>query len=180
MEGWEFCYEDEFALDLERAPGVILPNMSSGSYTIKEAAKRSGVSVDTLRYYEKIGLMPRVQRASNGHRRYTGLDLGRLHLLNLLRNTGMSIQEMLKFVKLEHQGTKALPLQVEILKKHRASLLLHVQELETSLTALDEKITYYSGLAEQIPKPLPAGPLTRRKMPGPRHRPRARTRNSAG
>ena len=150
--------------------------MNSVSYTIKEAAMRSGVSVDTLRYYERIGLLPRVGRAPNGHRRYTGFDLGWIHLLNLLRNTGMSIQEMLKFVRLEQQGSNALPLQVEILKSHRASLLQHVQELQTSLEALDEKISYYSGLAQQTPKPLPASPLQRRKSPGPR----ARTRHSAG
>lgn len=151
--------------------------MSSGFYTIKEAARRSGVTVDTLRYYERIGLMPRVGRAPNGHRRYTGLDLGRIHLLNLLRNTGMSIQQMLKFVRLEQRGTEALPSQVEILKNHRDSLLLHVQDLEISLKSLDEKIAYYSGLAEQIPKPLPPSPLPRRKSPGPGQR--ARTRNSA-
>jgi DNA-binding transcriptional MerR regulator len=150
--------------------------MSSGPYTIKEAAARSGVSVDTLRYYEKIGLLPRVERAPNGHRRYTAFDLSWIHLLNLLRNTGMSIQQMLKFVRLEQQGASALPRQVEILKDHRASLLRHVQELETSLRALDEKIAYYSGQAEQVPKPLPAAPLPRRKSPGPGHR--TRTRNS--
>src|SRR5687767_9954418 len=131
-DAWStFYFQDRFSLDLERAPGVILPGMSSGSYTIKEAAERSGVSVDTLRYYERIGLLPRVGRAPNGHRRYTGLDLGWIHLLNLLRNTGMSIQEMLKFVRLEQQGSTALPLQVAILKSHRASLLQHVQELQT-------------------------------------------------
>ena len=129
--------------------------MNPVSYTIKQAAMRSGVSIDTLRYYERIGLMPAVERAPNGHRRYTGIDLGWIHLLNLLHNTGMSIQQMLKFVKLEQQGAKALPLQVEILKDHRAALLLHIQELKTSLRALDEKITYYSGLAKQVPKPLP-------------------------
>ena len=150
--------------------------MNSVSYTIKEAAMRSGVSVDTLRYYERVGLLPRVGRAPNGHRRYTGFDLGWIHLLNLLRNTGMSIQEMLKFVRLEQQGSNALPLQVEILKSHRARLLLHVQELETSLEALDEKINYYSGLVQQTPKPLPASPARRRKSPGLNHRPR--TRNS--
>ena len=118
--------------------------------------------------------MPAVERAPNGHRRYTGIDLGWIYLLNLLRNTGMSIQKMLKFVKLEQQGAKALPLQVEILKDHRAALLLHIQELETSLGALDEKITYYSGLAEQIPKPLPVNPPPRRKLPTATRRSRAR------
>ena len=168
-----------FPLDLERAPGVILPIMNSRLYTIKQAAMRSGVSVDTLRYYERIGLMPAVERASNGHRRYTGVDLGWIHLLNLLRNTGMSIQQMLKFVKLEQQGAKALPLQIEILKNHRAALLSHIQELKTSLEALDEKITYYSRLAKQIPKPLPAAPFPRRKSPGPNHHLRARGRVSS-
>jgi len=147
--------------------------MNPASYTIKQAAMRSGVSIDTLRYYERIGLMPAVERAPNGHRRYTGLDLGWIHLLNLLRNTGMSIQQMLKFVKLEQQGAKALPVQIEILNNHRATLLMHIQELETSLGALDEKITYYSGLAEQTPKPLPVNPPPRRKSPGANRRARA-------
>src|SRR5262245_12763643 len=135
--------------------------MNPASYTIKQAAIRSGVSIDTLRYYERIGLMPAVERAPNGHRRYTGLDLGWIHLLTLLRNTGMSIQQMLKFVELEQQGAKALPVQVEILKNHRANLLQHIQELEISLETLDGKITYYQGLAKQMPKPLPDTPTPR-------------------
>ena len=162
------------ALDLERAPDVILFDMDPTLYTIKEASRRSGVSIDTLRYYERIGLMPHVQRAANGHRRYTGMDLGWLHLLNLLRNTGMSIQQMLRFVVLEQKGTTALPEQVEMLKKHRAVLFQHIREMETSIGVLDEKITYYSGLAKQVPKTLPADPPPRRKSPSVNRRPRAR------
>jgi DNA-binding transcriptional MerR regulator len=150
--------------------------MNPRFYTIKQASERSGVSIDTLRYYERIGLMPAVERARNGHRRYTGLDLGWLHLLNLLRNTGMSIQQMQTFVKLEQQGAKALPSQLEILKNHRATLLLHIKDLETSVGLLDEKIAYYAGLVEQIPKPLPLKPVPRRKLPAPRQRSRARPR----
>ena len=149
--------------------------MNPKSYSIKEASQRSGTSIDTLRYYERIGLLPAVSRAPNGHRRYTSLDLGWIHLLNLLHNTGMSIQQMLEFVKLEQQGARTLPLQIEILKDHRASLRRHIQELETSLGTLDEKIAYYTGLAEQVPKVVPDPPPLRRKLPRSRPRPRRRT-----
>ena len=152
--------------------------MSSKLYTIKEASRRSGVSIDTLRYYERIGLLPSVQRAANGHRRYTGMDLGWLHLLNLLRDTGMSIQQMLRFVSLEQEGETALPEQVEMLEKHRAVLFQHIQEMETSIGLLDEKIKYYSGLAKQVPKILPAEPPPRRKSPSVNRRPRVRARVS--
>lgn len=148
--------------------------MNTKLYTIKEASSRSGISIDTLRYYERIGLMPSVQRMSNGHRRYTGMDLGWLHLLNLLRNTGMSIQQMLHFVKLEQKGATALPEQVEILKKHRTVLFQHIQEMETSIAVLDEKIKYYSGLAKQVPKSLPVDSPPRGKSPSVNRRPKAR------
>ena len=162
------------ALDLERAPDVILFHMNSKLYTIKEASRRSGVSIDTLRYYERIGLMPSVQRAENGHRRFTDMDLGWLHLLNLLRNTVMSIRQMLHFVNLEQEGSTALPKQVEMLEKHRTVLFQHIQEMETSIGVLDEKIKYYSALAKQVPKALPADLPPRRKSPSVNRTPRVR------
>ena len=110
----------------------------------------------TLRYYERIGLLPPVPRGANGHRRYTGRDLGWIHLLTLLRNTGMPVQQMLAFVRLEQQGAPALPVQCALLEDHHRALRERIEALQKHLAALEGKLAYYRGLTEQVPKPHPA------------------------
>ena len=89
-------------LDLECTPGVTLSGMS---LTIAEAAERSGLSPDTLRYYERDGLMlRRVDRSATGHRRYTESDLRWIDLLNCLRGTGMPIREVRRYAELVRAG----------------------------------------------------------------------------
>ena len=72
--------------------------------TIQEAAAETGLSIHTLRYYERIGLIHPVDRATNGHRRYTPGDLGWIDLLKRLRATGMPIQRMQQYAALQRQG----------------------------------------------------------------------------
>ena len=78
-------------------------------YTIEEAAQRTGVSTHTLRYYERIGLLAPVGRASSGHRRYSDDDLGAVGFLTLLRQTGMPIRDMQRFVELTRAGDDTIP-----------------------------------------------------------------------
>lgn len=70
----------------------------TATLTIQETAQRSGVSAHTLRYYERIGLIAPVERASSGHRRYDPGDVDRVRLPRCLRETGMGIREMIRFV----------------------------------------------------------------------------------
>ena len=130
--------------------------MSPRTFTIREAAARAGVTAHTLRYYERIGLLAPVGRAANGHRRYTPFDLDWVHLLTLLRKTGMPVQQMLAFVQLERAGPAALPDQCTLLDQHRARLEQRIHGLQHDLGLIDGKLAYYRGLKQQQLKPAPA------------------------
>ena len=90
------------------------------SLTIQQAAEMTGLSVHTLRYYERVGLIHTIGRAENTHRRYSLDDVGWINFLNKLRATGMSIQEMQRYSELQRLGDETLPERVEMLKMLRA------------------------------------------------------------
>ena len=88
-------------------------------YSIQDVSKKTGLSAHTLRYYEKEGLISGVERTQGGFRQYTDEDLERLGLICCLKNTGMSIQEIARFVQLTHEGDHTLQERVELLREHR-------------------------------------------------------------
>lgn len=114
--------------------------------SIDEAAQRMGVSKDTLRYYEKEGLLPPIAKAANGHRRYTEDDLGWVKFLQLLRGTGMPIREMKSFVALTWAGDHTIAERVEVLSQYRKALLERMAADREHLKFLDYKIDVYSDL----------------------------------
>lgn len=114
--------------------------------TIDEASTRMGVSKDTLRYYEKEGLLPRVAKAPNGHRRYSEQDLGWVETLQRLRGTGMPIREMKSFVELTLAGDHTVAQRLEVLRRYRVSLRERMAEDREHLQFLDYKIDIYSGM----------------------------------
>lgn len=118
-------------------------------YSIEEAAERTGVSRHTLRYYERIGLLAPVGRATGGHRRYTDADLGAVHFLTLLRDTGMPIRDMQRFVDLTRAGDHTIPDRIDVLVGHRAQLVAHLELLNQHLKALDHKIGVYQDLLRE-------------------------------
>ncbi len=124
------------------------------TYTIEAAAAETGVSAHTLRYYERIGLLERVDRSANGHRRYTEDDLGGIRFLTMLRATGMSIRRMTEFVDLTRAGDDTIPLRVEALEGHREALRARMEADREHLVALDRKIGIYTALLAR--EPLPA------------------------
>jgi DNA-binding transcriptional MerR regulator len=91
-------------------------------YSIEQAAERMGLSKHTLRYYEREGLLPPIEKAANGHRRYTDEDLGWVKFLQLLRGTGMPIREMKDFVALTWAGDHTVADRVEVLMRYRVEL----------------------------------------------------------
>ena len=113
--------------------------------SIEEASARTGVSAHTLRYYERIGLLAPVGRASGGHRRYTDGDLGAVVFLTLLRQTGMSIRDMQRFVVLTRAGDHTIPSRVAVLVEHREQLVERLRLLNKHLKAIDHKINIYQG-----------------------------------
>lgn len=108
--------------------------------TIQQVAKQTGLSIDTLRYYERIGLLEPIGRAQNSHRRYTQQDLDWIDLLIQLRNTGMPRAQMVRFAQLRRQGSATLTERRVMLEQHQHALEQHMQELEQYMAALQHKI----------------------------------------
>jgi len=116
--------------------------------TIEETAERTGITRHTLRYYERIGLLAPVGRTVSGHRRYTDGDLGSIIFLMLLRETGMPIEDMQRFMALARQGEHTIRGRVDVLVAHRAELLSTLERLRGHLAALDHKIGVYTAALE--------------------------------
>ncbi len=112
------------------------------NYAIAQAAERSGLSIDTLRYYERIGLVDPPARDSGGRRAYTDADLGWLEFLTKLRTTGMPIRMMREYAQLKDSPGAAMRRR-QMLVDHRKDVLERIAELQTSLDALNHKIGLY-------------------------------------
>lgn len=118
--------------------------------TISEVSERTGISQDTLRYYEKAGLIYRVGRTSGNRRCYETADLDWLAFLLRLRETGMSIAEMRRFAQLRDGGVTTVADRLVMLREHRRALETHIRRLRQSAKVLDTKIDHYEELlAEQ-------------------------------
>jgi DNA-binding transcriptional MerR regulator len=124
--------------------------------TITEVAKRTGLSAYTLRYYERIGLISSVARATGGQRRYAASDMDWLDFLLRLRTTGMPIQGMQAFASLRSKGNATVPARREMLEAHRATVLAQVRALQRSEKVLQAKIAHYRQIEQTL---LPTPPL---------------------
>ena len=113
-------------------------------YTIQEVSKKTGLTAHTLRYYEKEGLLSGVERTQGGFRQYTDEDLERLGLICCLKNTGMSIQEIARFVQLTHEGDHTLKERVELLREHRERVLERMAEMQKHLDKVTWKLNFFS------------------------------------
>ena len=132
--------------------------------TIGEAAQRTGLSVDTLRYYERAGLIDRVRRAPNG-RRYEEIDLLWLAFLRRLRATGMPIAQMRRFARLRDAGDATAGERRELLEAHARIVRDRLAELSEDLDIVERKITHYRRLEEasrSTPTTPPREPRPRR------------------
>ncbi len=112
--------------------------------TIQQVADRTGLSEYTLRYYENIGLIETVNRAENGHRRYSIDDVGWIEFLKCLRATGMPVAQMLKYAELARSGQNTIADRLALLEDHRAAVLAEIDELQKFVAVLDHKIDYYT------------------------------------
>lgn len=117
------------------------------SYSIAAVAERSGLSMDTLRYYEKIGLIDPPPRDSGGRRSYTEDDVGWVAFLLKLRSTGMPIRLMKEYAELRRIGSVTADRRKQILIEHREEILLRMAEMQSFLEVLDYKVAHYSDIA---------------------------------
>ena len=132
--------------------------------TIGEAAQRTGLSVDTLRYYERAGLIEPVRREPNG-RRYEEIDLLWLAFLRRLRATGMPIAQMRRFARLRDAGDATAGERRELLEAHARMVRERLADLSENLEIVERKIAHFRGLEEASqPKPTkkPREPRPRR------------------
>lgn len=124
--------------------------------TIAEAARRTGVSVHTLRYYERAGLVVTpVDRTSSGRRRYRELDLKWIVICTKLRATGMPIRGIRRYAELVAAGPGNEQERLDLLDAHRADVLARLAETQENLKAIDHKIEVYreslvAGDADQL------------------------------
>lgn len=116
------------------------------SLTIAQVSEITRLSTDTLRYYEKAGLIERVGRTTGNQRRYASADLAWLEFLLRLRETGMSIADMKRFARFRAVGDASIPDRIAMLRTHAEGLADHIRALQQNALTLDEKITHYEQL----------------------------------
>src|SRR5262245_57500008 len=110
---------------------------------IAEVSERYGLSVDTLRYYERVGLIPTVHRNEGGIRDYNELDLRRVDFIKCMRKAGLPVEVLIKYVGLVQQGDRTIETRKEILQEQREQLANRLQEMQKTLDLLDRKIEIY-------------------------------------
>ena len=113
-------------------------------YSIQDVSKKTGLTAHTLRYYEKEGLLSPVGRSQGGFRQYTDEDLERLGLICCLKNTGMSIQEIARFVQLTREGDHTLEERVGLLEAHREQVLGRIAEMQKYLEKVTWKLNFFT------------------------------------
>lgn len=118
--------------------------------TVQQASEKTGLSAHTIRYYERIGLIPTIQRAANGHRRYAEDDIGWIEFLKCLRSTGMLIAEMQRYVELQQAGDATLDDRLALLEAHRRRIKAKIRELNSFLERIEGKIDYYQQMKNQL------------------------------
>lgn len=122
-------------------------------FTIKEAAKKVGLTAHTIRYYDQEGLLPFVKRDKNGNRIFRENDVEWLLFILCLRDTGMSIEEMKHFVQLSIEGDDTVAERKRVLQRHRRSIEEKIEEMKRYLEKIDEKMNCYTAL-DQCKKTL--------------------------
>lgn len=111
--------------------------------TIKQVSEKFNISQDTLRYYERIGVLPPVTRTSGGIRDYSEKDLSWVSLILCMRSAGMSIEALTKYVKLCMEGDSTFPERLELLCEQRDKLIRQRDQINETLDRLDYKIKLY-------------------------------------
>lgn len=111
--------------------------------TISEVSQKYGLSQDTLRYYEKAGMIPPIHRTLGGLRDYTDEDCGWVELAKCMRSAGVQVEAIAEYVRLAQQGDKTLADRCQLLKEQRVQLAGQLQSIEAAMERLDYKISRY-------------------------------------
>ena len=111
--------------------------------TIKEVSEKYNISQDTLRYYERVGMIPPVSRTTGGIRDYQPEDLGWVELAVCMRSAGLPIEAMIEYVKLYQMGDSTFAARLQLLQEQRENLLEQREQIDKTLKRLNYKISRY-------------------------------------
>jgi DNA-binding transcriptional MerR regulator len=112
-------------------------------YSPGQVADKTGFTLDTLRYYERIGLLNGIARTPGGRRAFTDDDLGWLDVLRCLRDTGMPIAQMLRYAELCRSGDETFAERIELLEQHDRSVEEQIRVLRAQQEHIRDKIKWY-------------------------------------
>ena len=110
---------------------------------IAEVSTQHGISMDTLRYYERIGLIPPVNRSKSGIRDYSELDIRRVEFVKCMRSAGLPVEVLIEYIALVQQGDKTIESRKDILVEQRELLIARMEQMQKTLDILNHKIEVY-------------------------------------
>ena len=111
--------------------------------TIKDVCERFDITQDTLRYYERVGMIPAVTRTAGGIRDYQESDLGWVQLAICMRNAGLPVEAMIEYVRLYQEGDTTISARLQLLTDQREVLLDRRKKIDETLDRLNYKIARY-------------------------------------
>ncbi len=120
--------------------------------TIAEVSKRYDISPDTLRYYERVGLIPPVPRNANGIRNYDEASCSWIELIKCFRSAGVQVEALIEYRQLYEQGDSTLYARKQLLLGQRELLRERISELNASLEKLDKKLKWYDDVISESKK----------------------------
>mgnify|MGYP002763402672 FL=1 len=112
-------------------------------YTVGEMAKMLGVSASTLRYYDKEGLLPFVERSSGGIRMFRDSDIEWLQVIGCMKKAGMSIKDIKQYIEMALQGDETIGLRLDMFRRQREALKAQMEELRHAMEMVEYKCWYY-------------------------------------
>ena len=118
-------------------------------YTISEMAELSGFSEDALRFYEKKGLLLGVKRASGGRRRYNATNMAAVKLIDCLKRTGMSLDDIAEFMRLTTNGDKSVAKRLAMMRKREAAVNAMMADIQACADHIAFKVWYYETAAKE-------------------------------
>jgi MerR family transcriptional regulator, aldehyde-responsive regulator len=121
---------------------------------ITDVSNKYGMTPDTLRYYERSGLIAPVNRTESGIRDYGEPDLKHVEFINCMRSAGLPIKTLIEYVALVQQGDATIETRKEILKEQRSLLAAKIADMQMTLDILDYKISVYEGTVLKKEKDL--------------------------
>lgn len=116
--------------------------------TISEVSEKYGLSADTLRYYERVGMIPQINRTPSGLRDFTEIDCRWVELAKCMRGAGLPVEVMIEYVRLVQQGDQTIEARRDLLVEQRITLLAQKAAIENTLEKLNYKIERYEEAVE--------------------------------